>query len=156
LQARRLRIAQALAKELETFQVKITAAANETFRAWREGRHDNLVLAVAVAAWQEEQSAPFFIDRADSGEEVRPRRRPTFGGQARRGEVRRTRTRADVTPDVFAVRPDTGLPSLSVNRTQKRPVHLLVHHLDDQHVDPLLEADFRRVLVFSNDRPRSP
>jgi hypothetical protein len=61
LQTRRLRIAQALpeaailAKELETFQVKVTAAANETFGAWREGQHDDLVLAVGLAAWAGEK-----------------------------------------------------------------------------------------------------
>jgi hypothetical protein len=65
LQTRRLRIAQALpeaailAKELETFQVKITAAANEAFGAWREGQHDDLVLAVALAAWAGERGLPY-------------------------------------------------------------------------------------------------
>ncbi len=62
LQTRRLRIAQALpeaailTKELETFQVKITAAANETFGAWREGQHDDLVLATGLAAWAGEKA----------------------------------------------------------------------------------------------------
>jgi hypothetical protein len=57
LQARRLlvaadlRDAELLVKELGNFRVKITAAANETFGAWREGQHDDLVLAVALAAW---------------------------------------------------------------------------------------------------------
>jgi hypothetical protein len=57
LQARRLRVAQALpdaailTRELMTFQVKITAAANESFGPWRAGQHDDLVLAVALAAW---------------------------------------------------------------------------------------------------------
>jgi hypothetical protein len=56
-QTRRLRIApelehaKTLAKELENFRVRVTAAANETFEAWREGLHDDLVLAVAMAAW---------------------------------------------------------------------------------------------------------
>jgi hypothetical protein len=65
LPARRLRIAQSLpeaailAKELETFQVKITAAANEAFGAWREGQHDDLVLAVALAAWAGERGLPY-------------------------------------------------------------------------------------------------
>jgi hypothetical protein len=60
LQSRRLRVAPTLpeaptlVQELTTFQVKITPAANETFGAWREGAHDDLVLAVAVAAWEGE------------------------------------------------------------------------------------------------------
>jgi hypothetical protein len=65
LQTRRLRIARALpqasilTKELETFQVRITAAANETFGAWREGQHDDLVLAVALAAWAGEKGLAY-------------------------------------------------------------------------------------------------
>jgi hypothetical protein len=64
LQTRRLRVARALpeaatlVRELETFRVKITDAANETFAAWREGQHDDLVLAVALAAWIGEQLLP--------------------------------------------------------------------------------------------------
>jgi len=57
LQTRRLRIARtlpdaaALVKELNSFRVKITRARNETFGTWRAGQHDDLVLAVALAAW---------------------------------------------------------------------------------------------------------
>jgi hypothetical protein len=57
LQSRRLQVARslpeaaALVRELEAFRVKITAAANETFEAWRERDHDDLVLAVAMACW---------------------------------------------------------------------------------------------------------
>jgi hypothetical protein len=36
--------------------VKITAAANETFAAWREGAHDDLVLAVALACWHADRA----------------------------------------------------------------------------------------------------
>src|SRR5262249_43592397 len=49
--ARVLPLASKLVKELESFRVKITAHANETFEAWRERDHDDLVLAVALAAW---------------------------------------------------------------------------------------------------------
>ena len=45
-----LREVAILIRELETFRVKITEAANETFGAWREGQHDDLLLAVALAA----------------------------------------------------------------------------------------------------------
>ncbi|HEY8505549.1 MAG TPA: hypothetical protein VIL46_13275 [Gemmataceae bacterium] len=57
LQARRIKVApslpeaETLVREMTEFRVKITLAANETFGAWREGSHDDLVLAVAVAAW---------------------------------------------------------------------------------------------------------
>jgi hypothetical protein len=44
-----------LIKELQNFKVKITAAANEIFEAWREGEHDDLLLAVAIAAWMGER-----------------------------------------------------------------------------------------------------
>jgi hypothetical protein len=64
LQTRRMKIAkdlpnaQVLAQELANFQVKLTAAANETFGAWREGQHDDLVLALAIAAWVAERGRP--------------------------------------------------------------------------------------------------
>jgi hypothetical protein len=38
-------------QELMNFRVKVAASANETFEAWRERDHDDLVLAVANAAW---------------------------------------------------------------------------------------------------------
>lgn len=40
-----------LVKELQEFQVKITMAGNETFGAWRESKHDDLVFALALASW---------------------------------------------------------------------------------------------------------
>jgi hypothetical protein len=49
--ARALPLAAALERELGTFTARITAAANETFGSWRERDHDDLVLAVALAAW---------------------------------------------------------------------------------------------------------
>jgi hypothetical protein len=57
LQSRTLRVArdlpeaETLVNELLNFQVKITAAANDTYGAWREGTHDDLVLAVALTCW---------------------------------------------------------------------------------------------------------
>lgn len=57
LQARRIKVppalpeAPTLVQELLAFRVKVTASANETFEAWRERDHDDLVLAVACAAW---------------------------------------------------------------------------------------------------------
>jgi hypothetical protein len=57
LQTGRLKIAsglpevEVLVKELLNFQVKITASAHDTYGAWREGAHDDLVLALALATW---------------------------------------------------------------------------------------------------------
>lgn len=43
--------ATTLVQELMSFKVKITENANDTYGSWREGTHDDLVLAVALAAW---------------------------------------------------------------------------------------------------------
>jgi len=64
LQSERLKFAEALpavpalVQELLAFRVKITAAAHDTYGAWREGAHDDLVLATAVAAWYGERPQP--------------------------------------------------------------------------------------------------
>ena len=42
---------EALRKEMGDMRVKITAAGNEQFGAWRSGEHDDLVFAVALACW---------------------------------------------------------------------------------------------------------
>lgn len=49
--SRELALMKALQDELAAFRVKITASANETFEAWRERDHDDLVLSLALAAW---------------------------------------------------------------------------------------------------------
>jgi hypothetical protein len=36
---------------MHIFRIKVTASANETFEAWRERDHDDLVLAAAIAVW---------------------------------------------------------------------------------------------------------
>jgi len=57
LQNRTLKIAselteaETLARELQNFTVKITESANDIYGTWREGTHDDLVLAVALALW---------------------------------------------------------------------------------------------------------
>jgi hypothetical protein len=43
-----------LKAELHNFQRKYTAAANLTYAAWREGDHDDYVLALALALWSAE------------------------------------------------------------------------------------------------------
>ncbi len=40
-----------LAKELAAFKVKVNLTAPDSFEAWREGEHDDLVLASALAVW---------------------------------------------------------------------------------------------------------
>ena len=56
-QSGRLKVAEGLAEaellvqELLNFRVRITATAHDTYGAWREGDHDDLVLAVALACW---------------------------------------------------------------------------------------------------------
>jgi hypothetical protein len=45
-----LSLAPVLTRELQDFQVRITASANETFSA-RENAHDDLLLATATALW---------------------------------------------------------------------------------------------------------
>lgn len=54
---RRLKIASSLPEaktlvdELLNYRYKITDAGNDTYSAWREGQHDDLVLALALAVW---------------------------------------------------------------------------------------------------------
>jgi hypothetical protein len=40
-----------LVAEMAEMRVKVTTAGNLQFGAWREGAHDDLVLAVALACW---------------------------------------------------------------------------------------------------------
>ena len=57
LQAQELKIASGLAfgaalvGEMAEMRVKVTSSGNEQFGAWREGTHDDLVFAVALACW---------------------------------------------------------------------------------------------------------
>jgi hypothetical protein len=53
--AESLNLAETLSRELQNFTVKITDAANDIYGAWREGTHDDLVLAVALAVWKANQ-----------------------------------------------------------------------------------------------------
>lgn len=66
LQARRLKVspalpeAQTLVAELMKFKAKPTTATDDTLESWREGPHDDLVLAVTMAAWEGENHPAFF------------------------------------------------------------------------------------------------
>ena len=63
-QTRRLKIskdlpeAEILVQELRSFRVQITESGNDTYGAWRSGEHDDLVLAVSLAAWLGERHHP--------------------------------------------------------------------------------------------------
>jgi hypothetical protein len=65
LQTRTLKIdarlpdAAVLAKELSTYQVKVTASLNETFNADRDSDHDDLVIALALACWKAKLGDPW-------------------------------------------------------------------------------------------------
>lgn len=50
--AKRLQLGPALVKELTGFQLKVNLrTGHDQYEAWRESVHDDLVLAVALAAW---------------------------------------------------------------------------------------------------------
>jgi hypothetical protein len=57
LQTERLKFAaelphvSTLVQELLAFRVKISEAGHDTYGSWREGAHDDLVLALACAVW---------------------------------------------------------------------------------------------------------
>jgi len=46
-----MELGPALAKEMSEMRVKVTPSGHEQFGAWREGSHDDLVFAVALACW---------------------------------------------------------------------------------------------------------
>ncbi len=53
-----LPMAPTLVQELTEFQMKLNErTGHDTYEAWREGSHDDLVLAVAMACWLAEQEA---------------------------------------------------------------------------------------------------
>jgi len=53
--ARNLRESDTLARELLNFRVKISLSGHDSYEAWREQEHDDLVLAVGLAAWHFEK-----------------------------------------------------------------------------------------------------
>jgi hypothetical protein len=60
-QTKRLKIAKGLAEaqilveELLNFQVKISVTGHDSYGAWREGTHDDLLLALALCCWAGER-----------------------------------------------------------------------------------------------------
>lgn len=73
LDSQRLKVSTALpqyallVKELEAFRVKINVkTAHDSYEAWREGDHDDLVLSVAMCAWYAERGYKrMFEDETD-------------------------------------------------------------------------------------------
>lgn len=69
-QERRLQIAEGipeadvLVKELLNFKVKISTSGHDSYEAWREGDHDDLVLATSMALWLAERKFPATRGRA--------------------------------------------------------------------------------------------
>jgi hypothetical protein len=56
--ASKLPLAELLVRELQNFKVKINArTAHDSYGAWREGIHDDLVLALCIALWAAERSS---------------------------------------------------------------------------------------------------
>jgi hypothetical protein len=54
--SQRLPEAKTLIKELLNMRVKISASGHEAYEAWREGEHDDLVLALALGLWRARES----------------------------------------------------------------------------------------------------
>jgi hypothetical protein len=85
LQTHRIKFGQiperkVLIQELLNFKVKININAHETFEAWRERDHDDMVLAVALAAWLGEGGRDYSEPWAVSDEPPRvPAHRRIFG-----------------------------------------------------------------------------
>jgi hypothetical protein len=53
-----LREGETFIKELTGMRVKVSAGRREQFEAWREGTHDDLVFAVALACWNAQDMFP--------------------------------------------------------------------------------------------------
>jgi hypothetical protein len=54
----KLPFARKLVEEMEAMEVRVSPAGNEQYAAWREGTHDDLVFAVALAYWSLEKAYP--------------------------------------------------------------------------------------------------
>jgi hypothetical protein len=65
--AGRLRYGAALVSEMAEMRVKVSGAGREQYGAWREGTHDDLVFAVALACWGARKIYPGGASRNGSG-----------------------------------------------------------------------------------------
>jgi hypothetical protein len=80
----KMTLSETLRQELKNFAVKITETGGETFASWREGQHDDLVFAVALACWLAERFPPFVKGSVVSGGRMEIPR-GVFGGTGRAG-----------------------------------------------------------------------
>lgn len=64
--ASRLEHGPTLAKEMSEMRVRTSSAGNEQYGAWREGQHDDLVLAVGLACWWAGKQYPYPPKGADA------------------------------------------------------------------------------------------
>ena len=77
--ARKLGFGETLVEELQSMQVRVTPSGREQYASWREGSHDDLVFAVALACWSAKETFPgrreqeYWLDRlaADRAEVFR-------------------------------------------------------------------------------------
>src|SRR5579871_956446 len=56
--AAELALGPARVREMAEMRVKVTAEGNARYGAWREGEHDDLVFAVALACWAVRRTHP--------------------------------------------------------------------------------------------------
>ena len=52
---------ETLVKELSNIRIKVSLAGHDTYGAWREGEHDDPVLAAALACWRGTKKEPAVI-----------------------------------------------------------------------------------------------
>ena len=57
--AKGLDLADTFVEEMMSFKLKAPALSTDDFEAWREGAHDDLVFAVALAVWRGSRHVPF-------------------------------------------------------------------------------------------------
>lgn len=63
----KLALAKTLVKELTGFELRVNLrTGHDSYEAWREGEHDDLVLAVAIAAWVAEQEVEAIARAAET------------------------------------------------------------------------------------------
>lgn len=97
-----LPLAPVLESELANFRVKVTPNANETFEAWRERDHDDLVLSLALAAFVADNGPKPLTDARVANAVLNPL--PLSGRDLAAGEGVRSRLEelAEDLPHVFA------------------------------------------------------